>query len=199
MREVPHRIKNDLGLVGSFLYLQSDASEEPETRESLDKARKRIEVLHVVYQSLYQADEPGRVSLRDLVAAVAQAAQSGTLPGARIESDVADLNVPGKVAINIGLMVNELVTNALKYGESAAGSSVISVTLNEDTYSSDTSSIALVVADNGLGFPERLLERPETDGFGLTLVDALASQHGGSIDVGNTGPDGGARVEVKLP
>ncbi|NBC30332.1 MAG: hypothetical protein GVY29_10120 [Spirochaetes bacterium] len=212
-REVHHRIKNDMRLISSFLYLEKDQADNPETAAALDRARSRVNVIQHVYHALQQRDVDDRVTARDVVENALHAHRHTVADaGIALETSLSDTELSSKTAVSLGLIANELGTNALKYafagaagagagpsnaGPSDAAGHLIRVTLRHSKSDTDSPAtrLQLVVADNGCGFPESVVTEGQR-GFGLSVVETLASQHNGTIRLSNAGPDGGAHVEV---
>lgn len=191
IREIHHRVKNDLNLVQSLASLQKSHASNAETKGALEEMINRLAVMSRVYDGLRSGDDPRRVALDELLTTLVDGLRRTTLPaGVEIELDAPRTMVRQAVSVAIGIMVNELVTNSVRHGLADArhGRIVVRAAPNG-------SSIEVVVADSGVGFPAGFLgERPY--GYGLTIVDALARQHDGVLELKNTD---GARARVALP
>ena len=194
MREMQHRIKNDMSLIRSFLSLEAGHSESEEAKASLTEASDRVAVLARIYENIYQKQSVETVEVAPLIERTAADLRDSTaFKQPHFELSLADLTVPTKVGVTIGLIVNELATNALKYAfdETEAREPTIAVRVAPGT-TDDT--IELTGSDNGPGFPPEMLESQDY-GFGLTVASSLAEQYGGSVSIEN---NGGARVRVEL-
>lgn len=185
LREVHHRIKNDLSIVGSLLSLQGSNSSQPAVQAALGEAEHRVNVVSEIYDQLYQTEDFGQVHIQ----AVLQEFMK-QFHDVQIDLSVEDLLLDRKVAVPVGIIVNELVVNAVKYGQPATGSAEISVQLNHH----DTGAIRIVVRDNGPGFSSH--DPQEISGFGLSMVAALAAQYDGELAIPET--EAGGAVELIL-
>lgn len=193
LTEVHHRIKNDLNLVNSMLSLHAARLESPASSQALDEARDRIGVMGDIYEQLYRNDLVGEVDLKALVGRlVDDMRRAGVYSNVHIQIDVSPLRLSTRLAISIGLIVNEIVTNSLKYAAPEGGPIEISGSIAP---SSDGAAVKLVISDSGSGFPDELLKR-RSHGLGITIIGSLAEQHNGDVSLAN---DSGAVVTVTLP
>ena len=192
LREVHHRIKNDMAIVRSMLSLQAAQSGVAETQESLRGADGLLAVMGRVYDKLYRSEEYGEVPIRPVMQGLLDDLGAGSgASRVRIDSEIDKLVLPRSVAVPIGIMTNELIVNAVKYA--GRDDAIVTVALRGDGDAS-TSWTELVVSDNGPGFPEVVL-RGEY-GFGLSMVAAVAQQLGGTFGVDNVP---GARIAIRVP
>ncbi|MFW6260700.1 MAG: PAS domain S-box protein [Spirochaetota bacterium] len=192
IREIHHRVKNDLNLVQSLASLQKRHSSHEETKTALDEMINRLAVMSRVYDGLRAGHDLQRVELDELLTTLVDGLRRTTLPaGVEIELEAPRVLVLQVVSVAIGIMVNELVTNAVRHGlaDARRGRITVRATVADGT-------VEVVVADSGAGFPPEFLREP-VFGYGLTIVDALARQHDGRLELGNT--DGAwARVAIPL-
>ena len=190
-RELQHRMKNDMTLIHSFLEVQASDSQEPAVQAALQEASGRVAVLSRVYQNLYQHEDVSHVDLTVLIERTVEDLQESTaLPGIEFTTELEDLIVSTKVAVAVGIVLNELVTNAVKYAFSDSSSPRIVVRLRALA----AGRLELEFRDNGAGLPATT-RRGEEFGYGLKVVSALAEQHGGTVQLGN---DGGAVIRVDM-
>ncbi|SMP52223.1 histidine kinase dimerization/phosphoacceptor domain -containing protein [Anoxynatronum buryatiense] len=179
LREVHHRIKNNMNNMVMMLTLQADSVGNAAAEEALKDARSRIQAMMVIYDKLYRSEDFHTLSvktyLRELVNEV-----KGTFSKherIRVHLEVDDMMLDSRILFPLGIMMNELFTNAMKYayGEDQEGSVVISVFQMGDM-------IELVVQDFGKGMPEKM-EKTGFGGFGLEMVEMLALQMSGSLTI----------------
>lgn len=186
-REVHHRVKNNLNLIKSIIGLQSRRSDNPDFREAAARLTGRIMSISFVHERLYRTAELSTVAiddyLRDLVGAITMAT-NGPGTQATISLDLARHDLGMDSAVPLGLIVNELVTNALKHGRPETRPLRVDLSL---TRSNNTTT--LVVRDSGSGFSLLDKDGPltievaaamATDGFGMTLLNILSAQLGGT-------------------
>jgi two-component sensor histidine kinase len=192
VREAHHRIKNSLQLVSSVLYLQATKHADPQVEAELFQASARIATIAKVHDRLCRTahSEVDVASyLRELCADLASLSAT---PGQSIRVMAARMLVPADVAISLGLIVNELATNALKhaYRGGAAGSvQVILLPL-------DDGRLQLTVADKGLGLPAEA-ETAVNDGLGMRFVRNLCIKLQTDIEIDRSPP--GTSVRLRLP
>jgi PAS domain S-box-containing protein len=190
--EMNHRIKNNLSMVASLLYLQSSANKDPNLRAQLAAARERIMTIAELHTSLYQGDILGQVDfayyIRRLCAQIKATMPKQPEICLKVETEAVQLSAD--VAIPLGMVVNELVTNAVKHAFGGmAGDAVIEVSVARSN-----GHIQLSIADNGQGLPEDWSRIGR--GFGSRLVHAFVEQAGGRLRTINTD---GSRFEIVIP
>jgi len=178
--ELRHRIKNSLTVIASLVSLESDHAAEPATRESLERVRNRVTSVARLYELFSRSGEMNHVQLpaylNEVITSVA--ASFGPRYGAivlDVQCDPVNLHV--KNAAPLGLIVNELVTNAFKHGFSGRSQGTISVLLRREK-----GSITLEVSDSGVELPaDFTLDR--SNGLGLQIVRMLAAQLDATLEV----------------
>ena len=193
LKEVYHRVKNNLQVVQSLLGMQRRVLPEGPARAALDDSVLRVRAMAMVHERLYQAENLAAVPLRDYFADLLQhieVASGARARGIRIEADVAAMDTGLDAAVPLGLLLVELVTNSLKHGFGGGRSGRVSVQLGRHE-----GVPRLCVTDEGQGLPEGFaLERPRS--LGLQLATSLARQLGGELRVE---PAAGARFVATLP
>lgn len=193
LKEVHHRVKNNLQLICSLLRLQSkEARDEPALR-LFRKSEERIRTLALVHEKLYRSESLSTINfggyVHDLVSQLIRSTSSSQTP-IEVEYSVTDLQFPIDTAITCGLIVNELVTNSLKHAKSEARPMRLRIGL-----SSSEGGVQISVWDNGeTTVPSNLVD--ESVSLGLSLVRTLTRQLGGSVELSQ---DGGVLFTVKLP
>lgn len=179
--EIHHRVKNNLQIVHSLLSLQSSMISDESIRSMLVDSQNRIQSMALIHQTLYQSNNFARVDFGDFLEALVPTLISAyAYSGKNIQVDIhADsVYLPINSAIPCGLLINELITNALKHAftESAEGQITVSLSILEDK------KMQLIVSDNGVGIAEELnLNAIET--LGLRLVNLLSQQLNGSLNI----------------
>jgi two-component sensor histidine kinase len=188
MRELQHRMKNNLQTVVSFLSLQRRRAETAESREKLANVMDRVHAIALAHDQLALRGDTGDVDFGDYLRALC-ANIDPHREGVTIEVDVrATFLLSLDRAVPAGLIVNELVTNSLKYAFDDDGG-IIRVSFTTDP---DRGEANLIVEDNGRGIGE-----PREGGLGLTLIDAFTRQLGGKT--GREEVDKGTRTRVCFP
>lgn len=193
-REMNHRTKNNLTIVASMLRLQSSASrDDPNIRRHLDAARERILTIAELHTSLYQGRILGEIDFADYIRSLCVHIESSLLSserGIRLTVETEPVSLSADIAIPVGLVVNELVTNAIKHAfEGVNGQAVITVAMARRN-----GDLVLSVADNGRGLPACWSSR--RNGLGSRIVQAFVRQVGGQLDVVE---ESGTRFEIVIP
>lgn len=193
LREIHHRVKNNLNMVISLLRLQFADKREPSVQESVDAAVERIRSMSLVHEFLYQSDTQSSIDFQGFVRHVVDQLSGAYPVGDAVSFDVhiADIPVGITAAAPVSLIVNELVTNALKYAFPAGRTGTITVA----TTPLDGERIELVVSDDGVGLPDGFDLR-STRSLGMQLVAGLTDQMHGDISVSS---DHGARFAIRFP
>ncbi|MBE1529865.1 two-component sensor histidine kinase [Sphingopyxis sp. OAS728] len=185
LKEVNHRVANNLQMVMSFVALQSKTLADPAAREALQKTQQRIATVAQVNRRLYTTDDVEYVAMDDYLGGLADDLSATWSTGARarrVIADVEPLRVATDKAVALGMIANEWVSNSCKYayGEDEDGEIRISLRRN------GASSIELVVADEGAGMPVDGAARGT--GLGTRLIEALARTHKSDVSYGSFDP-----------
>ena len=191
-QEASHRVKNTLQILASLLALQARAAKQPEVRRALQDAGARITTAAQVHDRLWRQHELSSVDLdaflRDLCDDLGR-----NSAGCRLEYEGRTILGSADLALPLGLIVNELVTNAFKYA--CAGGDAVQVRLERKA----AGGLRLEVADRGPGLPDGL----DLDGdgnsnsLGMRLVSVFVRQLGGTLEVGAADP--GTRFAIDVP
>ncbi len=192
LHEVHHRVKNDMAIIRSMLSMQAMRHENREMVAALEEAMSRISVMEKIYESLYLRENVGELSLRrflgGLLDSIAEVSQIGTPIDLRRE--IADVVIPSSRAFAVGIIVNELVTNAYKYAFVSIPRGRIDIVAQMI----GTDRLEISVSDNGTGMKVTSLD--PAMGFGLQMVNALARQHGGTMAI--HAPRTGSKITVEI-
>jgi two-component sensor histidine kinase len=186
LKEVHHRVKNNLQIISSLLNLQAREILSPEVQAFVRDTQSRIHAMALLHETLYGSGNLARVSFRRYVNSVctyvARTYSSDSL-NVRMQPDIVDVSMPLDQAIPAGLIINELVSNALKHAFAGRAGGEISIQLQV----ADEHHYVLRVMDNGVGLAATT--DPQTTGtLGLRLVENLVRQLEGVMTVErNTG------------
>ncbi|MBU1001843.1 MAG: response regulator [Proteobacteria bacterium] len=178
LKEIHHRVKNNLQIISSLLYLQSQQIKDPETRELFMQSRDRVRSMALVHEKLYQSDDLARIDYKSYLMTITKTMMQTYREESRkvrLDLDLEQIYLPVDSAIPCSLLVNELLTNAMKHAFKGRDSGVISINLRREG-----ESIELKVSDNGSGFPKDLDFR-KTETLGMQLVVNLVGQLRGEI------------------
>ncbi|MDB5473598.1 MAG: two-component system sensor histidine kinase/response regulator [Devosia sp.] len=191
--EVNHRVANSLAMVSALVGLQANAIDNIDAKNALSETQARIQAIAGVHRHLYTTDDVRSVNLGDYLQSLAaelettmQAKQSTT----RIVLNVQNIAIPTEKAASVGVIVTELVTNALKYAYAEGQSGEIRIALSR----ASDQSIGLVVEDDGIGWDGT--GKPQGTGLGSRIVKAMAVTLGANVSYANTLP--GTQVGVQF-
>ena len=183
LQEVHHRVKNNLQLICSLLNLQASRIDDPAVAELFVDSRNRVRSMALVHENLYRAGNFARVPMaahiRKLCEQLARAyGASGADEGrVTLNCEVEDIHLGLNRAVSCGLIVNELVSNALKHAFPGDRRGQVRVTLQ----TTPEGRCALGVSDDGVGLPGNI-ELATADSLGLQLVDDLSAQLHGEVE-----------------
>jgi two-component sensor histidine kinase len=183
-----------MSTIFSILSLQASKFRDKEVIDAFEEAKTRIRLMQSIYQKLYTGSDAHSIKisdyLRELLSDIEKTySLSGTV---RINAEIEDCIVSAKQSLPIGIVVNELVSNSLKYAFSPFNEGSIEVVVRK----SDLSYLEVIVSDDGSGLPREVVEEGEY-GFGLTLVEGYAIQYEGELSIENS-PAGGSRIRVSM-
>ncbi|HYE49219.1 MAG TPA: histidine kinase dimerization/phosphoacceptor domain -containing protein [Azospirillaceae bacterium] len=189
LREMQHRVKNSLQLVASLLHLQRRGIADPDGRRAIDHVASRIDAIAAAHDQLSTTRQGEMVTMDGYLRVLCEAAAPGRAEVAiEVEADRWDL--PLDVAVPLGLIVNEALTNSVKYAFPDGAGGTVRVLLR---HLAGEGAGELAVMDDGRGMGPR---RPGSSG--LRLVEALARQIGGALDLASE-PGRGTRLALRFP
>jgi two-component sensor histidine kinase len=182
LKEIHHRVKNNMQIISSLLSLQSENSEDEKFNALLRESRNRINSMALVHEMLYQTDDLSKIELKEYIETLCSSVhRSYASPNSNIEF-VYDIEKKAHFNIDkmipLGLILNEAISNSLKHAfPNKTGKVTISLQHNKDKYE-------LMVSDNGNGFKNDF--HPEKDShLGIQLIYMLTEQLGGKLEVKN--------------
>lgn len=181
LREIHHRVKNNLQVISSLLRLELGYAKDNETRQMFKESLNRIRSMALTHQKLYETQDLHHINFAEYIHSLTTHLfrSYGVDPNLiKLDILVDDVIMNIDVAIPCGLIVHELVSNALKHAFPKGRSGEIRVELRVET----DGRLWLIVADNGIGLPEDL-EMAETETLGLKLVKMLCQQIKGDVEV----------------
>jgi PAS domain S-box-containing protein len=181
LKEIHHRVKNNLQIISSLLKLQSGYTKDIQTLEMFKESQSRIRSMALIHEKLYQSNDLSRVNfaeyISNLVANLFRSYEmnlSAIKPSIKIENVFLEIDV----AVPCGLILNELVSNSLKYAFPNGREGEVRIEL----YSTNERNFTLIVSDNGVGLPKNL-DLQNTKTLGLQLVNNLVEQLEGTVKV----------------
>lgn len=202
LKEIHHRVKNNLQIIASLLYLQSRKTDHPAALEVLEDSYGRVQSMALVHETLYQSGNLAAIEFEKYVHSLTTnlrqtfAAHGQSPPDIQVDIDGITLDID--TAIPCGLVLNELVTNALKYAFSDGSTTDPTVTIR--LRAEGDGKRHLVVADNGIGLPDHAINTltgatatPKGSSLGMSLIRQLSNQLHATVSAANAG---GARIEL---
>ncbi len=180
IKEIHHRVKNNLQVLSSLLSLQSDYIEDPSALDAVMEGRNRVQSMGLIHQKLYMGDELASVIMAEYIQDLTEHLLSSFGIEERVKLEILTEVPPMDVdtAIPLGLIINELVTNSLKYAfpNNQVGHITIHLWIN------DQNELCLKCSDNGQGLPTEVSEMQSTS-FGTDLIKILSKKLKGKISV----------------
>ncbi len=188
LKEIHHRVKNNMQVISSLIQLQSYSIRDETDRELMRETQARIRAMATVHELLYESQDFSSIYADRYLGSIVEELSLG-YDATNVRCEVQPVQVDIDMAIPLGLIANELLINAIKYAYEPGVSGLIRVALRQEE-----SDIIFSVSDDGKGFPASV--DPKTaETMGLTLVRSLTSQLRGSVTFGG-GP--GFRAELRF-
>jgi PAS domain S-box-containing protein len=191
LKEIHHRVKNNLQVIASLVNLQTDVLEEPRLRRVFQDVRDRVRSMALVHEKLYQTESLARVDFADYTRSLLHyllRSYGGPESAIQLKLDLQPVSLSVETAVPCGLILNELVSNALKHAFRGRTEGEVRVGLG---MRGDGKAV-LRVSDNGIGLPEgRAWKRSRS--LGLHLIDLLTKQLGATVE---TRVEGGTEFEI---
>ena len=175
LKEIHHRVKNNLKVITSLLALQSEQIDDPYTKEAITHGQNRINSIGIVHQNLYQGTNLGTVEMKNYFLSLGESIIDSLGAEDRIDLSIVmkkiDLDID--IAVPLGLIVNELVTNSIKYAFPKGENGIITIKLEQQ----NDNTLHLEVIDNGVGKSDII----QGTGFGGQLISLLKHQLNGTM------------------
>jgi two-component sensor histidine kinase len=196
LREVHHRVKNNLAVICSLFYLQSMHTKDEETVQIFRDMENRVHSMALVHESLYGSENLARIDFAEYAQALAKdilASHGSPGPPVQLKSDLEPIVMSADLAVPCGLILNELISNAFKHGFPGSVGGEIRLILRKGT----DGKCSLFVDDSGRGIPADL-DVNESKSLGLRLVRSLSQQIRGSFDFVKTDSGTSARLQFTV-
>lgn len=193
LKEIHHRVNNNLQIISSLLTLQIAHMPSEECKTLLKESVHRVRSMALIHQQLYSSHSLASIDLPHYIQSLVQSLKNALSSNTRVHTDIAPIQIAIEHAVPLGLIINELITNALKYGtptDPHAEKWDISISIKQDP-----TDLHIIVQDRGPGLPENFqLSSPKT--LGLQLIQVLTKQLRGRF---HASTQGGARMELHSP
>ncbi len=182
LKEIHHRVKNNLQVISSMLSLQAKSGKSEEVSNALLDSMRRIRVMAEVHEHLYQSEDLTRIESRNYLMSIINYIRESQLDGnghVLINEDIERVILDVDMATIIGQITSEMVSNALKHAFPNDRSGTVTISLKR----LDGEDVELSVADDGIGLPEGL-NIAESKSLGLQLIDTMATMIKGELLIG---------------
>ena len=184
LKEIHHRVKNNLQVITSLFRLQSSYIKDPDALDIFLEIQNRVKSMALIHEKLYLSKNFTHINLSEYISEIVM----NLISSYEINTNSIDLNINVEdiainldLAVNIGLIVNELVSNTLKHAfPDGVGIKDYSKKISVNLFSNDKDSFSLEIEDNGIGIPKNI-NFIDTESLGLQIVTSLAEQHQAKI------------------
>ncbi len=181
LREIHHRVKNNLQVVSSLLRLQTKYIKDEKALDAIQEGRNRVKSMSLIHQNLYQVDNLTGVQASDYIKKLSQSLfHSYNIDPERIhlKTDIDDLNIDVDTIIPIGLILNELLSNALKHAfpDETEGTVTVKLNRNEEL-------LILAVEDDGIGMQVDQEDPKNEGGFGTNLIQSFLEKLKATLEI----------------
>lgn len=191
LREIHHRVKNNLQLVSSLLTMQGRSIDDETAQQAINEGKTRVRSMALIHQDLYNRENLTEISVKNYVEKLTKELFSTYRVDAQkvsLDLQVEDMDLDVDTLVPLGLIINELITNSLKYAWPNGREGSIKVSLKDES-----GNLVLSIADDGIGYDPTNVR---TGSFGSTLISALTSQLEGNLSIET---NGGTKVVLKIP
>ena len=175
MKELNHRVKNNLLMVSSLINLK-----DSETEADLSDIQQQVEAIGLIHEKLYQTGNVTEVCIRDYFDDLLTSIFSSfSRRPVKVEANIDEISIPTKSAMSLGLIINEIATNAIKHGFNEKEEAVFLIKMKKDK---ENNKYELTLSNTGKPFPKEI-DIENTDTLGLRLISALVGQIDGTLEL----------------
>jgi len=193
LKEVHHRVKNNLAIIYSLLSLQADQFDDEVLRDPLVESMNRIRTMSLIHEKLYQSESLAKINLKsyihDLVAGL-KSSMSNNEDDIAVDITADDVILDVTLAVPCGLIINEILTNSIKHAFRGREDRSISIAIREEY-----SDYHIIISDNGKGLPEDFNPK-NANTLGMTLIFGLSDQINASVKVTS---NKGTSFSIEIP
>jgi two-component sensor histidine kinase len=192
MKEIHHRVKNNLQVVSSLLDLQSHTITDSQASAAVKEGKNRVQSMALIHQNLYSEGNIKGIMVKEYISNLVQSLSDSyniSNDKVNININIDDLNLDVDTMIPLGLVLNELVSNSFKYAFNNNNPGILSILLQKKN-----EKLHLKVSDNGVGFPADM-DIKSVKSFGLKMIKAFAQKLKATLDIYN---NNGAVVEMEI-
>lgn len=180
LKEIHHRVKNNLAIMSGLFELQLDGTENEETKKALRNSQSRLKSMALVHDKLYNTSSLTEIEMSHYIRELVQSLRDtfvGPDQDITLEFDFDGISLDIDKAIPCGLLINEIVVNAFKHGFENKDSGVIRVSMKEQN-----GTAVLIITDNGEGIPDDF-DIQQSSSLGMMLIDTFKNQLGAELEV----------------
>lgn len=191
LREIHHRVKNNLQVISALLTLQSSHLKNAQAKTALQEGQDRVQSMALIHKDLYQHDNLKGVNTKDYLEQLIDNLLSSYKIGEReiaLNLDIQEINLDVDTMIPLGLMINELISNALKHAFGGIENGILSISLKEED-----ATLKMTIADNGVGLDD--VGDIQNKSFGYSLIESFARKLDAEIALTN---DDGLGVHLTI-
>ncbi|RPI73119.1 MAG: PAS domain S-box protein [Ignavibacteriales bacterium] len=185
LKEIHHRVKNNLQVISSLLNLQRGYIHDESMLNIFRSSQSRISAMALIHEKLYGSENLSNIDFKDYVFSITKnllETYRNSTQDIKINLDIEDIALTVDTSINFGLIINELVSNSLKYAFQKKEKGIIDITL----YRKKNNKLVLKVSDNGIGLPENF-KMKRRNSLGLELVSNIVEQLQGKLEISKNG------------
>ena len=182
IKEIHHRVKNNLQLISSIIYLKMASMNQPEIKTFLEDTRQKIKSIALIHERLLQTEKLDKVEISDYLGKLIHDLKTSYFKpdlDLTIKTAIEEKMVNLDMAIICGLIVNEMMTNAIKHAFKGRTKGTIEITFNFDA---GTEKFLLKIGDDGVSLPEHI-KPGYVSSFGMQLLDVFVKQLGGTLEI----------------
>jgi two-component sensor histidine kinase len=181
LKEIHHRVKNNLQIIMSLLDSQSAYIDDNTALAAINDSQRRVQAISLIHQKLYQSENTASIDMRQYIDELVSYLRDSFGEGNRriaFKQDIEPVKLDVAKAIPLGLIINEGIVNAIKYAFPNRQQGIVSISLKKV----EADQLVLTIADNGTGLPAGI-EVTKQESLGFSLMQGLTKQLGGNINI----------------
>ncbi|MBN2531816.1 MAG: ATP-binding protein [Spirochaetales bacterium] len=193
LKEIHHRVKNNLAIIRSLIFVQSSSIKDVAVLNMFKDLTSRVASIGLIHEKLYKSEDFQTIDLDNYMSELVESHIStfgGKDSPITFEKDIDRISLNINTIIPLGLIFTELITNSIKYANDNKRECVLEIRAKKEN-----NTVTIVVSDSGPGFPDSII-RGERKGTGLKVIDVLVNQLSGKIIFEN---DNGAKTTLMIP
>lgn len=181
LKEVHHRVKNNLQVISSLLSLQSGFINNPGAQEIFKESRNRVGSMALIHEKIYKTNNLYKINFREYLTDLVDSLIGSYLGGSPVKTEITidDIYLNIDLSMNLGLIITEITSNAIKYGLKGNSEGKLEIKLE-----SDGELVTIFIKDNGPGYPDGF-DPENPDSLGILLITTLTDQIEGTIEMKN--------------